>query len=194
MTTNTGIQHRDTLNAADSGTHRIICNDYRTIIKCSEGHAQCASCIEQNLMQHLSDGCQLLCLISGCPRKLQDKDLVKYIPIEMYNQMIEKRVEKNARQECFLRFESQFACERGRFVSPNGVPLWPTMCVDSWIPSCGRFGVSTPWCQTRRGTARITILIHVTPNDMTRLSYVAISDPEHYVTITTRHCRVAPAQ
>jgi serine/threonine protein kinase len=111
LNSNAGIQHAGVVNAAASGPYCMVCNDCRTDIKCNdEGHPLCRSCIEENLMHHLSDRCELLCLINGCAsRPFKDEDLSKYIPIELYNQIIEKRGDMMRRDECFLQFASQLA-------------------------------------------------------------------------------------
>jgi hypothetical protein len=54
MTTQ-GLRHPEAVNAVDSSPYRDICNDYCTDIKCNEGHTLCTSCIELNLLHHISD-------------------------------------------------------------------------------------------------------------------------------------------
>ncbi|KAI2494859.1 hypothetical protein MHU86_19663 [Fragilaria crotonensis] len=71
------------MRAVKSGPRCDICNDYRTDMKCSEGHALCTICIKGKLGDY--SGCQLLCLIKECSSKVQDTDLYGRIPIEMYN-------------------------------------------------------------------------------------------------------------
>ncbi|KAI2491915.1 hypothetical protein MHU86_22653 [Fragilaria crotonensis] len=89
LNNNAGIQHPAAESAVQSGPYCLICNEYRTDITCSEGHALCPRCIIDKLGDH--SGCQLLCLIKECSSKLQDTDLYGRIPIEMYNRYVKKR-------------------------------------------------------------------------------------------------------
>ncbi|KAI2503197.1 serine/threonine kinase [Fragilaria crotonensis] len=86
--TNVGLQHPAVASAVDSGPYCLICNEYRTDIKCSEGHALCTACIVDKLVDY--SGCQLSCLIKECSSKLQDNDLYGRIPVEMYNRYFKK--------------------------------------------------------------------------------------------------------
>ncbi|KAI2493974.1 serine/threonine kinase [Fragilaria crotonensis] len=82
----TRVWYPAAVHSVDSGPHCDICNDYCADLKCSEGHALCTSCVEENLLQHLSDGGRLLCLINGCSSQpFKDNELVKYISVELYN-------------------------------------------------------------------------------------------------------------
>ncbi|KAI2494513.1 serine/threonine kinase [Fragilaria crotonensis] len=89
LNNNAGIQHPVAESAVQSGPYCLICNEYRTDITCSEGHALCPRCIIDKLGDH--SGCQLLCLIKECSSKLQDTDLYGRIPLEMYNRYVKKR-------------------------------------------------------------------------------------------------------
>ncbi len=91
--TNAGVQHLDAASAVDNRPLCDICNNYRTEIKCSEGHALCTTCITNKLGD--DSGCQLFCLIKGCSSQpLQDKDLYGRIPVETYNRYVAKRAER----------------------------------------------------------------------------------------------------
>ncbi|KAI2494864.1 serine/threonine kinase [Fragilaria crotonensis] len=91
----TSVRPPGAVRSVESGPLCLTCNDYCADLKCSEGHALCTSCVEENLLQHLSDRGQLLCLINGCSSQpFKDKDLVKYISFEIYNRMIEQRAER----------------------------------------------------------------------------------------------------
>jgi serine/threonine protein kinase len=85
---------------AGHGDSCTVCNRNLLAIKCSKGHALCASCIE-NKLRHGS-GCQLSCLINGCSSQpFQDNDLFGRISVEAYNWYIEKRAEQANWDECF---------------------------------------------------------------------------------------------
>ena len=103
LNTNTDIHHPLTVSTVDSGPYCSICNDNRTDIKCSEGHALCATCIVDKLGD--DNGCQLLCLIKECSSKLQDKDLYGRIPLETYKRYVEKRADQAKLDECLLRLD-----------------------------------------------------------------------------------------
>ncbi|KAI2503234.1 serine/threonine kinase [Fragilaria crotonensis] len=108
LNSDTCTRHAEAVHAAVSGPICDICNDNRTDIKCSEGHALCKSCIEQNLLHHLSDRSQLLCLINGCSSQpIKDKDLVKCITVDMYNLIIEKRTERKVLDKYLKRIEAK---------------------------------------------------------------------------------------
>ncbi|KAI2494577.1 hypothetical protein MHU86_19947 [Fragilaria crotonensis] len=92
LNTNAGIQHPDAASVVDSGPYCLICNNYRTDINCSEGHALCTFCIVERLGDH--SGCRLFCLVKECSSKVQDTDLYGRIPFEMYNRYLKKRVER----------------------------------------------------------------------------------------------------
>jgi hypothetical protein len=103
-----GIQHQEAVSAVDCGPCCAICNEYRADVKCSEGHALCTACI----LDKLGDvsGRQLTCLIKGCSSQpFQDEDLNGRIPVEAFKRYRERRAERRLWDECFLRFESQFA-------------------------------------------------------------------------------------
>ncbi|KAI2503224.1 hypothetical protein MHU86_11247 [Fragilaria crotonensis] len=89
LNNNAGCQHTEAARAGKSSPRCDICNDYRTDMTCSEGHALCTICIIDKLGDN--SGCQLLCLIKECSSKVQDTDLYGRIPIEMYNGYVKKR-------------------------------------------------------------------------------------------------------
>jgi hypothetical protein len=92
LNTSASIQHPEAASAVDSGPYCYICKNYRTDLKCSEGHALCTLCIVERIGDH--SGCQLFCLVKECSSKLQDTDLYGRIPFEMYNRYLKKRVER----------------------------------------------------------------------------------------------------
>ncbi|KAI2492666.1 serine/threonine kinase [Fragilaria crotonensis] len=106
LNTNAGVQNSEAVTAIDSGSFCDVCNNYRTDITCSEGHALCPPCIVDKLAD--DSGCQLLCLIKECSSKIHDKDLCQHIPTETYNRYVEKRVERKTWDDYFLQFESRF--------------------------------------------------------------------------------------
>ncbi|KAI2501338.1 hypothetical protein MHU86_13136 [Fragilaria crotonensis] len=91
LNTNVGLQHPVAASAVDSGPYCLICNEYRTDLRCSEGHALCTACIVDKLGD--DNGCQLLCLIKECSSKLRDEDLCRRIPVETYNRYVQKRAD-----------------------------------------------------------------------------------------------------
>ena len=97
LNTNAGMQHQDAASAVDDRPRCDICNNYRTEIKCSIGHALCTTCIVDKLGDN--SGCQLLCLIKGCSSQpLQDEDLYGRIPVETYNRYVAKRAARQMLQ------------------------------------------------------------------------------------------------
>ncbi|KAI2502796.1 hypothetical protein MHU86_11620 [Fragilaria crotonensis] len=98
LNNNAVIQHPEAGRAIKSGPRCLICNEYRTDIKCSEGHALCTACIVNKLGD--DNGCQLLCLIKECSSKIQDKDLCQRIPHERYDQYSKKRDDQTKLDEC----------------------------------------------------------------------------------------------
>jgi serine/threonine protein kinase len=97
LNTDAGIQHLDAASAVDNRPLCEICNNYRTEIKCSVGHALCTTCIVDKLGGE--SGCQLFCLIKECScQPLQDKDLFGRIPVETYNRYVKKRAERQMGQ------------------------------------------------------------------------------------------------
>ncbi|KAI2509060.1 serine/threonine kinase [Fragilaria crotonensis] len=83
LNTNAGIRHPGAASAVDSGPYCHVCKNYRTDIKCSEGHALCTFCIVDKLGD--DNESQLSCLVEECSSDLRDLDLYGRIPIEMYN-------------------------------------------------------------------------------------------------------------
>ncbi|KAI2489119.1 serine/threonine kinase [Fragilaria crotonensis] len=92
LNSNAGKVHPSAVRAVDSDPHCVICHNYRADIKCSEGHALCATCVVDK--RSVDAGCQLVCLIKGCSSQpFQDEDIFGHIP-ESYVGHVEKRVER----------------------------------------------------------------------------------------------------
>ncbi|KAI2491752.1 serine/threonine kinase [Fragilaria crotonensis] len=90
LNTHTGTQHSMAENAVDSDACCVICHNYRADIQCSEGHALCTACIVDKVGD--DSGCQLSCLIKGCPsHPFRDNVLKRFIPDGTYKLYKEKR-------------------------------------------------------------------------------------------------------
>jgi serine/threonine protein kinase len=87
-----GILRSEAVSAVDCGPCCAICNEYRSDIKCSAGHALCTACIVNKLGD--DSGRQFLCLIDGCSSQpFQDEDLYGRIPFATYTRYVGKQAE-----------------------------------------------------------------------------------------------------
>ncbi|KAI2489093.1 serine/threonine kinase [Fragilaria crotonensis] len=103
LNTKVGLQHPAVASAVDSGPYCLICNEYRTDIKCSNGHALCTACIVDKLGD--DNGCDFLCLIKECSSKLPVKRLYGRIPQETYDRFLAKGEDQTKWDECFRRLD-----------------------------------------------------------------------------------------